>query len=492
LATADWIVMALYCLLMVTIGLWSYRKVSNTQDFYVAGGRMPWWLSGISHHMSGYSAAVFVAYAGVAYSYGFTLYVWWAVSISIAVFAGAIFIAPQWVRLRLSLNIASPVEYLASRYNVPTQQLVAWSGVILKLFDVGAKWASIGVILNTFTGISLLNGILLSGCLSLFYISLGGLWADALTDLAQFIVQLLAGISLFVIVLVKLGGASAVLTLWDRLPPENSALFNGPYSAGFCLAYALISFLSYNGGTWNLAQRYLAAPSASSVRRAALLSSALYLVWPLILFFPMWAAPVFLPHLADPTQSYSLLAKTLLPPGLLGLVLASMFAHTMAMTTSDANAVSAVITRDIMPTFVGRLRKLSETQALRLARLTTVTFTALTLVVAFEADRFGGILDLLVLWFAGLVGPTAVPLILGLLPAFRRSNSAAAMVSWGAGLVTFALLRYSFRVGLAATLASPVAVSCVIFVLVGWVLPATQTSLHQSNLLRILGNDRDA
>jgi len=205
----------------------------------------------------------------------------------------------------------------------------------------------------------------------------------------------------------------------------------------------------------------------------------------------MWAAPVFLPHLADPTQSYSLLAKKLLPPGLVGLVLASMFAHTMAMTTSDANAVSAVITRDIMPTFAKKLRKLSETQALQLARLTTVAFTALTLVVAFEADRFGGILDLLVLWFAGLVGPTAVPLILGLLPVFGQSNSIAAMISWGAGLVTFGLLRYSFPVGLATTVASPVLVSCVVFVLAGWVLRPAQTSLRRSNLLRILGKDRD-
>jgi SSS family solute:Na+ symporter len=219
---------------MVTIGLWSYRKVANTQDFYVAGGRMPWWLSGISHHMSGYSAAVFVAYAGVAYSYGFTLYIWWALPISIAVFAGAIFIAPQWVRLRISLNIASPVEYLALRYNVPTQQLVAWSGVILKLFDVGATWASIGVILNTFTGISLLSGILISGCLSLFYISLGGLWAGALTDLAQFMFSSGWDIALrhrFG----QTGRSSAVFTLWDRLPQGNSAFFNGPYSAGSVL-----------------------------------------------------------------------------------------------------------------------------------------------------------------------------------------------------------------------------------------------------------------
>ncbi|WP_338564732.1 hypothetical protein [Erwinia sp. E_sp_W01_6] len=55
---------------------------------------MPWWLSGVSHHMSGYSAAVFVAYAAVAYNVGITIYFWWAFPISIAVLLGAAIFAP--------------------------------------------------------------------------------------------------------------------------------------------------------------------------------------------------------------------------------------------------------------------------------------------------------------------------------------------------------------------------------------------------------------
>jgi len=66
----DYFVMALYALMIVMITLWAMRKVGSTKDFFAAGGKMPWWLSGISHHMSGYSAAVFVAYAAVAYKYG--------------------------------------------------------------------------------------------------------------------------------------------------------------------------------------------------------------------------------------------------------------------------------------------------------------------------------------------------------------------------------------------------------------------------------------
>ncbi|GIP36902.1 sodium-coupled permease [Paenibacillus sp. J31TS4] len=466
--TADWIVMGLYLLLMVGIGVWSFRQIDGTKDFFAAGGRMPWWLSGISHHMSGYSAAVFVAYAGVAYTYGFTLYVWWAVPVSIAVFLGALWIAPRWARLRQRLNIESPLEYLKTRYNTPTQQLLAWSGVLLKLFDVGAKWASIAVILNVFAGVSLTTGILVSGLISLFYITVGGLWADALTDFAQFVVQLVAGLVMFFIVLAKLGGAGAITGIWDQLPPSHSEPLVGPYTLGFVLAYLLIDFLSYNGGTWNLAQRYIASPNGKDARKAAILSGVLFLVWPLILFFPMWAAPLLYPNLQDPTQSYSIMASELLPPGLIGLVLASMFAHTMAMTTSDANAITAVVTRDILPVLSAKFRDFAGKASLRAARTTTVVFTVLTLLVAIYQKSFGGILNLLIVWFGGLVGPISIPMLLGLLPAFRNSNSTAAIVSWVGGLLTFGFVKYILTDASTVTLvSSPVLVSAVLFIGIG-------------------------
>ncbi|MEF3305578.1 sodium:solute symporter family protein [Paenibacillus sp. GYB003] len=489
---ADWIVLGLFFLLMVGIGLWSFRQISDTQDFFAAGGKMPWWLSGISHHMSGYSAAVFVAYAGVAYTYGFTLYVWWAVPVSIAIFVGAFLIAPKWARLRQRLRIESPMEYLATRYNVPTQQLMAWSGVLLKLFDVGAKWAAIAVVLNVFAGVPMAVGIILSGAISLVYSAIGGLWADAWTDFAQFVVQLIAGVSMFVIVLAKLGGVGALTGIWDRLPPSHSQPFVGPYTVGFVLAYLLIDFLSYNGGTWNLAQRYIASPSGGSARKAALLSGALYLVWPLILFFPMWAAPLFYPDLKDPTQSYSLMTMELLPPGLIGLVLASMFAHTMAMTTSDANAITAVITRDILPVVSKQYRNLSEKAALVVARTAMVTFIVITLVIAIYQESFGGILNLLIVWFGALVGPISIPMLLGLLPAFKHSDAKAAIVSWAAGLVTFAIVKYMIAVSTATLVASPVLVSGILYVVLGWLNSRKPVAPEVAKLLESLQSDSDA
>lgn len=487
--TLDWLVLGLYFFVMVGIGVWSYRQVNDSQDFFAAGGKMPWWLSGISHHVSGYSAVVFTGYAAVAYTEGFTLYVWWAVTVAVALFFGAILIAPRWARLRIRYNIESPMEYMKTRYNLPTQQLLAWSGSLLKIFDVGAKYAAIAILLEVIAGVPLYIGVILAGVVSLVYVTIGGLWADALNDFAQFVVQVVASIVLLVVVLGKLGGPGAIFGMWDRLPEGHTALFAGEYTLLFVGAFLLITFLSYSGGTWNLAQRFIASPAGSDARKAAFLSAALYLTFPLILFFPMWAAPIFFPDIGDPEQVYGVMAREFLPPGMLGLVLAAMFAATMSMTASDSNAVSAVTTRDMLPAVSSRLRDLPRGRSLLLGRITTFVFTALTLLVAVYADTFGGIIGLVVVWFAGLLGPTAIPMILGLLPAFRHSGPAAAIVSTLAGTATFAIANFIFQGPFVATTGLPVIVSALLFIGIGLLNRSRAVAPEVDDMLDAIADD---
>lgn len=464
----DWIVLFFFFLVMVLIGFWSYRKVNRTSDFYVAGGQLPWWLSGISHHVSGYSGAVFVAYAAIAYTHGISLYVWWALTIAIAILGGAKIFPPAWVRLRIHYKVESPMEYLEKRYSAFTQQIMAWSGVVLKLFDVAAKWSAIALLLNVFTDTPLFWGILLSGGISLIYITVGGIWADVWTDFAQFVVQIIAGVVMFAIVLHQLGSDS-VWTLWEKLPEKNHSLFTEPYTLGFALTFLIINFLSYNGGTWNLATRYISSKNGSKATKAAQLSGILYLLWPLILFFPMWAAPILLPNLDAPNTSYALLTLELLPTGLVGLVLASMFANTMSMTSSDVNTISAVITRDIFPKiFPGYFNR--GNSSLKVARLVTFVFTSITIIMATQADSFGGVFGLIISWFGALVGPIAVPMLLGLLYPFRKSGSISAITSLVGGLLTFVATKYFFEVSMVVEIVSPVLVSLFLFIFLGFVM----------------------
>src|SRR5580698_10145674 len=100
----DWVVLGGYFALMLGVGTWARKKVKTAGDFFTAGGAMPWWLSGISHHMSGYSAAVFVGYAAIAYASGVTVYFWWACSICLALLVGSRIFPAKWARMRQQLH----------------------------------------------------------------------------------------------------------------------------------------------------------------------------------------------------------------------------------------------------------------------------------------------------------------------------------------------------------------------------------------------------
>ena len=480
--TVDSIVIILFFLSMVVIGILSYFRSKNSEDYFVAGGKLPWWLAGISHHVSGHSGAVFVAYAAVAYTHGFTVYMWWALPVGIVIIASAKIFPVYWVRLRKNFQIQSPLEYLSVRYNMWTQQVIAWAGVLLKIFDIGAKWAAIGILLHVVAGISMTTGILVSGVVTLIYVTFGGLWGVIVTDLIQFIVQVLGGIVMFVLVINRLGGLDSITGIWKRLPPGHSQLFNDPYTAGFVGVMFFLYFLSYNGGSWSLATRYISSPTEREASKAARLSGVLYLVWPLILFFPMWAAPLILPGLANPNESYGWLMVKILPQGMIGLVIASLFAATMGMTSSDVNTIAAVITRDILPVVSGRFR--NDTHSLRTARITTFLFTVATIAVALNYERFGGVLGLIVNWFGALLGPTAMPLLFGLLPVFRSCGPRAAISSIIAGIVTFIITKNMHVNSLAIEVGLPTIVSAVVFIGVGLVTKSVPVKVK--NLLAAL------
>ena len=83
--------------MVLWVGIRSGKNINSSTDFFVGGGKIPWWMSGISHHVSGYSGVVFVGYAGIAYAQGMSIYFWWAVNIAIATALASVTIIPRCV-----------------------------------------------------------------------------------------------------------------------------------------------------------------------------------------------------------------------------------------------------------------------------------------------------------------------------------------------------------------------------------------------------------
>lgn len=199
-------------------------------------------------------------------------------------------------------------------------------------------------------------------------------------------------------------------------------------------------------------------------------SAGLYFIWPFILFFPMWCGPLLFPGMDQATAEatlYATLTNTFLPTGMVGLVLASMFANTMTMCNSDANTISAVLTRDILPIFKPEILQASEKQSLWYARITTILFTGCTVIVALFSDYFGGVTGLILTWFSALLGPTAIPLLLGLFPQFKHCDSKSAIASMIAGLGVFVATKLGVSLEADIALIAPLAVSFVVYAGIG-------------------------
>jgi|SRR5690606_27616289 solute:Na+ symporter, SSS family len=98
---------------MAAIGVWSFKMVRVSADFFVAGGKLPGGCRGL-RTMSPIRRGGLYRLCAIAYSHGFTIYMWWAVAITLSVVLGAHWIAPRWA-LRRKLNIESPLENLSTR-----------------------------------------------------------------------------------------------------------------------------------------------------------------------------------------------------------------------------------------------------------------------------------------------------------------------------------------------------------------------------------------
>lgn len=434
LTNADYLVILIYTVLVTYLGYYAKRKVKNLEDYFAGGRNVPWWMAAISHHMSGYSAFAFVGHATVAYLSGFSIWTFFAVPIFIAMIIGAYSWAPKWVKL----NVVTPVEYLEERFDLKTRKLFAWSGISIKFIDEGVKLYSLAVIVHVISGLPIELTIVLCGLVTMIYVMHGGLWATMLTDFMQFIVQFGSSFILVYLVLNAVGGWSQ---MWDKLPPGHSALFSDAISPAFVFVYLFVIILSYNGGTWGLAQRFYSMGKPSDAKKAAILSALLYLIYPLAIYIPIWSARLVIGEVSNPEQAYVLVAQKFfseVSPGLIGLFISSIFAATMSMISADLNALSAVFTKDIYHRSINTTA--SDQKLIKIGMISTIIFGLLTIVSALVTIQMKGAFNTMVEWYAAILGPISIPLLFGMV--FRKPTWRGAIYSWAAGFIAFVIVKY--------------------------------------------------
>jgi SSS family transporter len=429
LESADHLVILGYFALLTLIGLYFWRRMRHVRDLFAAGGNVPWWLTGISFYLTGFSAFTFVAYSEMAYRYGLVA-ITLAWSAAIAMLLGTVFLAARWQRAR----IISPVAFLEARFNPALRQVLAWTGIPLKVIDDGLKIYATGVFVSVGMGYDLRASILASGAVMLLYTFMGGLWAVMVTDYVQFIVLSLGVLILFPLVFSRVGGIDA---LFQGAPADFGALIGGPITPLYVFAFYLLVMLSYNGN-WAYAQRFYSVKNEREARKAGLLAVALMILGPPLFILPAVAARGLMPDLLVPPNSpqytYAALALEFLPAGLMGLMIAAMFSATMSTLSADYNVMASVITEDVYRRLIDP--GATQRRLVIVGRLATLAVGALTIVIGMllvtTAER--GLFEVMVTVFGLFVGPMLLPMLAGLMS--RRLTCRGATAGIVAGLIS--------------------------------------------------------
>lgn len=426
LEIADHVVIAGYFVLLIGIGWYFWHRMREARDLFAGGRNVPWWLSGVSFYLTGFSAFTFVAYSEMAYRYGLVaITLSW--SAATAMLAGTIFLASRWQRAR----ILSPVEFLEARYSPAIRQVLAWSGVPLRIIDDGLKIYATGIFVSFGLGYDLRWSIVGSGLVMLLYTFMGGLWAVLVTDYVQFIVLTLGVIILLPLVFSRLEGLGS---LGAGAPADFLSPVGGPITPLYVLAFYLLVMLSYNGN-WAYAQRFYSVRNEREAKKAGALAVVLMVVGPPLFILPAVAARTLMPELLVPPNSpqytYAALAVEFLPAGVMGLMIAAMFSATMSTLSSDYNVIASVLTEDIY-------RRLfdpgaSERRRVLVGRLATLAVGLVTIVIGVmlmtTAQR--GLFEVMVTVFGLFVGPMLLPTLAGLLSRRLTHRGAAAGIAAG-------------------------------------------------------------
>ncbi|WP_420459741.1 sodium:solute symporter family transporter [Neolewinella sp.] len=423
LQTLDYVAIGVYMVIMAGMGLSLGYFVKDVADYFKGGSAIPWYVGGISNFMSLFSAFVFVAHAGIAYEDGLVAVtvIWCAVP---ATLIGAFVFAKIWRRA----GITSPVEFLEERFSPAVRQLFSWGGLGFRVLDNMVRLYAIGVFLSAATPLGLDTSILLAGIVVVLYTVVGGLWAVVMTDVVQFVVLITATFLLVPLSYEAAGGWAGI----EAARPGHLSYFGGSRGELLFLAVYYVMFTIKNNGNWAFIQRFYSVRDEAAGRKMGLLTAALFFIFPPLWLLPPLLAPAIIPGLDNPEMAYVGVALQLLPAGIMGIMLAAMFAATMSSLDSEYNVMASVVTKDIYQRIFRP--DATEYELMRSARYATLLVGGLIIGGALFVERFGGAFEASKL-FTGLFAiPLVIPIVLGVL--IPRATATGATASLLAGVAT--------------------------------------------------------
>jgi SSS family solute:Na+ symporter len=430
----DIVAFAAFIALVIVVSLRAGREEKDSEDYFLAGRALPWWLVGISLIASNISTEHFVGMAGRGYDLGMAIasYEWMAAVTLVVV--GLVFL-PRFLRA----GVYTIPEYLERRYDVRARTLMAvYMLVAYVLVALATVLYSGALALETMFGIPTTPGIWLIGILAGGYTVYGGLKAVVWSDLIQGVALLAGGALTTVLALHAVGGWGAFVELsGDRLHtvlPWNHPEM--PWVAVF-IGGLWIPNLFYWGLNQFITQRTLGAKSLAEGQKGIFLAAFLKLLIPFIIVVPgIAAAELFGDMITNADQAYPVLIRELLPAGLTGIMFAALFGAVMSSLDSMLNSAATIFSVDV---YGRHLRP--DTDAHGMVRIGRITTAVLVVVGCLWAPMVGAAPSVFeyIQKFWGFISPGIVAVFLvGI--ASKRAPPAAAIGAMLLGIPVYGAL----------------------------------------------------
>ena len=462
----DWVVLGVYFLALIVVAVWvALQKHNNTEDYFLAGRNVGWFVIGASIFASNIGSEHVVGLAGTGFESGtpmahYELHAWIVLLLGwlflpFYIRSGA-FTMPEFLekrfdsRSRWFLSLFSLIAYVLTKVSVT---IYAGGIVVSELLGIPFWYGAIGVVL--FTGI---------------YTVVGGMKAVIYTETLQAVILILGSIIITYLGLQEVGGWNELRSIVIAESPEHFNMWRPMNDADF--PWTGLLFGGTIVGVWYwctdqyIVQRTLAANNIKIGRRGAIFGAYLKLLPIFIFLIPGIIAfalsvqnpEVFSIEKAD--RAFPMLVKTLLPVGLKGLVAGGLMAALMSSLASVFNSCSTIFTIDIY-------KKLkpneSENKLLNIGKIATAVIVILGIIWIPIMEKIGGgvMYQYLQNVQSYIAPPVAAVFLLGIL--WKRVNSKAAITTLMAGLILL-ILRLGSEIYFQPEISSNQIVDGVMFV----------------------------
>lgn len=433
----DYFVLVGYLLLMAGIGAYFMRYMRVGTDFLKGGNRVEWWVAGMASFMSGFSVWTFTGGAGFAYRHGLIGVFLMALAVPAFVFGYYVF-AQRWRRSR----VTTVVEYIRSRFGDGTHQTFSWLTGPSQLMFGSVRLFALSSFMSVALGVRVEYLIVICGLVVLAYTALGGYWAVCFTDMFQFMFLFPIACMLMVLSVANVGGLSNFVA---EAPEGYFNPFAGEYGWLFLLVYTISQTAGYNN--FGNAQRYFCADTEQSAKRIAVLCMILFTIGSVVFYLPPLIARVALPELAtaanglkQPSEAaYIAMGMRVLPPGLVGVLLAAMLASSMASLSAHNHIITGIFAKDL---YQGYLRRdASDRHMLTASRLTSLLVGLFMIGCALIfAQGASGIFTLLFILESMFLIPLGLPLLYGFL--VKRGPWWSALCAYAVGAATSLFVNF--------------------------------------------------